>query len=184
MEIFGFPVEEPEEVKAARERHFMHLDSIRHDMERLLEELDKEQLVTLRHMLNYAGGNEAYAQYWSGAIGATLKYKHGLCGCGKDHAAELLAPAGEPVVQSSTTIDEAIETYGEPFEPVNQAEFDAGLEKYNVRLPEEGEVTAAEGEMPVICKGCGMLYQSIEDRMRREPGIPGCSGCVQKQKWG
>lgn len=35
-----------------------------------------------------------------------------------------------------------------------------------------------------VCLGCGKNYQSIQDRMLRQPGIEGCDGCINKQKWG
>lgn len=34
------------------------------------------------------------------------------------------------------------------------------------------------------CNNCGMMYPSLQDRMLKEPGLAGCTGCVQKTKWG
>ena len=56
---------------------------------------------------------------------------------------------------------------------------------YNLREPNDGEVALdTPEEKPVICLGCGTLYQSLEDRMLRRPGTSGCEGCVHKQKVG
>lgn len=35
-----------------------------------------------------------------------------------------------------------------------------------------------------ICLNCKTHVQTIEDRMREVPGVAGCSGCIQKEKWG
>lgn len=168
-----------EEYQAMMERQQMESESLRHDMERLLDELTKEQLITLRHMLVHAGTSAEYAQYWCGAIGGTLKYKHSMCGCGKDHDAELLAPPAEPVVVSSVPEEKQF---------LSPDEITTKMDEYNVRAPEKADydkgLQHTAEEAPVICKGCGMLYQSLEDRMLQAPGIPGCPGCIQKTKWG
>jgi hypothetical protein len=39
-----------------------------------------------------------------------------------------------------------------------------------------------DGEAPVICKDCGSLYQSLDDRIVKAPDD--CWGCIEKAKWG
>jgi hypothetical protein len=34
------------------------------------------------------------------------------------------------------------------------------------------------------CNNCDMIYQSLQDRMLNEPGLGGCTGCIEKTKWG
>lgn len=171
MPFWGEPMT-PEEAAAEQERQIMQRESIRHDMERLLDELDKDQLQTIRIMLTFGGGNAEYAAYWCGAIGATLKARFGICGCGKEHNADLLAQPGGDMVESS------------PTSPVNEA----ALQEYGVRLPTQEDyakgLVHTPDEHPVLCSACGMLYQSLDDRMLRAPGQAGCEGCIQKAKWG
>lgn len=188
MEFFGIPVGDPEQIRAAQERQEMQADAIRHDIDNLLESLTLEEVTTLRYIIRQMTHNEHYGPYLDGTLGAMLKYKFGVCGCGHNHEADLLAMHDTPVVPSPEQVEaygsdaQAVAEHGEPFEPVNQAEFDAKLEEYNLRHPEPGEVTAGPGEYPFVCKGCGMLYQSIEDRMLR--AADDCAGCVHKAKWG
>lgn len=181
--VFGEP---PPEVVAAIQQHHdqqvMIVETLRHDLQRMLDEMSVEHLVTLREVLHRGyNGNETIFPYIEGQIVGVLQWKHNVCGgCGTKHddISSLLdssQPGGSPV-------DNLLKTHGEPFEPVNQAEWDANMDKYNLRLPEESEVASSENEMPVICKGCGELYQSIEDRMLRKPDE--CHGCIEKAKWG
>lgn len=43
---------------------------------------------------------------------------------------------------------------------------------------------ALDLEGPVICEQCGYENNSLADRMLRDPGVKGCSGCQHKAKWG
>lgn len=181
--VFGEPP--PEVVEAMRAHHdqqVMVADALRHDLQRMLDEMATEHLVTLREVLHRGfNGNDAIFPYIEGQIVAVLQWKHGVCGgCGTKHDdISSLLPDPQGV---ESPVDNLIKEHGEPFEPVNQAEFDTMMEKYNLRLPNEGEVVMSEKEMPVICKGCNMLYQSIEDRMLRPADE--CHGCIQKAAWG
>lgn len=168
--LFG----DPEEIKRMQDQAEMTQDVMRHDIENFFDGLDKDQLVTLRLILRFTH-SEGYAEYAAGHIGAILKYKFKVCGCGRDHDAELLSmdetpqPSEPDVVSVTVDPDEVLEHYG--MRLPTQADYDAGLQH-------------GDDEEPVICVGCGALSQSLLDRMLKEPGVKGCPGCQEKAKWG
>lgn len=41
---------------------------------------------------------------------------------------------------------------------------------------------AADDPEGVVCKGCGLFYKSLVDRMIKGPD--NCHGCIEKAKWG
>lgn len=185
---FIFGMEPPPEVRAELQRHLdkqvMSEQAFHHDVGRLWTELKPDQLVTIKTLLTRiarADEPSAAVAYYTGVISTTLHYKHNVCeACGINHDEDMMAAA--------SPVDKLIAEHGEPFEPVNQAEFDAKHEEYGVRLYtqddlDKGLVVGPE-EQPVICKNCGTLFQSLEDRMLRPPGAENCEGCVQKTKWG
>lgn len=180
----------PEEVKAQLreqlDQHHMAIETFRHDVQRLFEEVHKEHLVTLRHLFNHFAqvGNQVYPAYLEGVTAATLHYRFGVCAsCGEDHAEALLKQdgadsQGQPAVDGETVgqmnIDEIVHQTDE--------------ERYVDNCVKWG-VTPVDTELPgpnarVKCNRCGQVYPNLADRMVKPPGLENCPGCVHKAKWG
>lgn len=154
FELPDLPPEVKEAVEKELDRRMMIAESRRHDIQRLFDELSKDQLLTLRQVFSDVSTELSgrYASYLEGCLSAILHYKHNICaGCGENHEEKFVAQAVE-----------------------NEEEHN--LELYNlVRIP---------GETWVACKNCGQAYPSIQDRMLNPPGPEGCEGCIHKAKWG
>lgn len=168
MFFAGDPEEAQAMMQKLAEQQDMAQDVLRHEVERFFDSLDKEQLVALRHVMRATHG-EGYAEYVAGLIGGILKYKYNVCGCGRDHDQELLAGPTETSEQTDVTGG------------VNRADQ---MEVYDVRSPSEAEGEYGGGPNSVICRTCGQVYVSLEDRMLREPGVKGCEGCQHQARWG
>lgn len=106
----------------------------------------------------------------------------------KDEAdlARLVDPIEAPRTEAAADLVEGMGQEAPLYEPPSEVDKERhdSMVKYNVRYPESGEVRAYPHEDPVICKGCGALYQSLADRMLRDPGVEGCGTCIEKAKWG
>lgn len=188
--------EMPEEVRRAieqqQDQQAMEAEVLRHRIDAFFESLDVEQLTVMRIIMTHAGaGGSAYTSYVEGVCGTMLKYKFHLCGCGKNHEEELLTM--QTLETSVSQWKSRVEAVDRPEpgtdEDPSPAEVAAAtadmMIEYGVRYPTNADkVVASPGERPVICTGCGALYQSLDDRMLQEPGVKGCSGCQQKAKWG
>ena len=174
--IFGAPT--PEQLEEHKRRHdqaHMEQQSLRHEVASYIDDLSMEQLKIFRAIISAVSGDEGYGQYMMGQLTAMLHVKYGLCvACGLNHDEELQrtldAPVPLPVVEAD--------------EPMSDEERAINMHDYNLRAPNPGEVDARSDERPVICRGCGMLYQSLEDRMLRPTGIDGCHGCQLKSAHG
>jgi hypothetical protein len=193
---FIFGIEPPEgmreELQRQVDKQIMTEQAFYHDVGRLWLELKPDQLVTIKTLLVRLGRLDdptPALAYYGGVIATTLQLKHNVCeSCGVDHDAALMQePTPTPAdPRTESPVDKLIRTHGEPFEPVNQAEFDAKHAEYNVRLYTQDDLdnglVVGPNEQPVICIGCSLLYQSLEDRMLRPPD--GCQGCHLKSAHG
>ena len=182
----------PEEIREAMERHQqlhqMQADDYRHSVQRFFDELDKDQLVTFRWMLRNMGmGGSQLAQYYEGQISQILYTKFNICpGCMVNHdeevAEQLQGEHQKHVAASVGTHDPkqvpaiALNEDGTRYHTDTEI---AQMLEYNIDDAYEEGTTNFLG---YICKGCGTIYVSIEDRMLRAPDE--CSGCIQKAKWG
>lgn len=153
MFIFGQP--DPEE--QSRMESVLH--EARSRFQRLLLELNPEDLATLAEMLAFCQRQEGFLIYQIGAAQTILQVKHNRCaGCGLDHAQDVLA---------NETAKLNAERDAENEQP--------SMKEYGLRRDNDGKL---------ICTECGQGYVSLDDRMLRPPGARGCSGCQQKAKWG
>lgn len=189
-------VQLPEEIeqalRAQLDRAEMSADVTRHDVLRFFDEMTSENLVTLRMLLHHAAGDESgrYASHLEGLISGVLQYKHGLCmGCGKKHddASELIVQSLPNTVEKDDPqlINDGTEQLELFINEGNEETYFANMKKWGLRQVGPADaVVSSEGERPVICEGCGSLYQSLEDRMLRAPGIDGCGGCQHKSAHG
>lgn len=185
MEFSELPL--PPEVKDAVERHItqqqMSVQSFRHDVQRLFEELDKEHLVTLRHLFNHLciAEDGRYASYLEGIAATTLHHRFNVCAsCGVNHDEELLKQP-EPVdegTQESLFAAQASYTADELYRQFLQRCRDYGCKPTDKINQDDLNKT------PVACQNCGKEYVSLEDRMIEPPGAEHCEGCVHKTKWG
>jgi hypothetical protein len=192
----GMPEEVQQFVQGIRTRWEMSQQDYQNRVRGLLDTLSPDDLVTLREILHNTSADDTQAPYLQGQITAILRYVHKVCiSCGEIHEGDHLSalvdgppsPKDEPKKEEQLVLPFTEEpTTSELVDQsvASTVEYDAKLEEYNLRRPEENEVLATPGEKPVICRGCGTLYQSLEDRMLRPASLTGCAGCVQKQKWG
>lgn len=188
---FNFlPPEMQEEITKQVDRQHMYHDSIRHDIERLFDELTRDQLVTFRLIFNSLSDEQSgrLAAYYEGITSQTLKLRFNVCGgCGKDHTQELLEATETTETKDGTVIQPSL--FENPDEMITN-EYKNGttlftenqlqlMEKYNIDDLRDEKTHELLG---FLCKNCGMRYATIEDRLVRE--VDGCIGCEQKAKWG
>lgn len=187
---FEMPEEMREQLRKQAEEHAMQTENYYHSVQHLFDELNKEQLLTLRWILHNVRADESgqLASYYEGQLANMLHQKHNVCpGCGKDHAEEFLDNPASGVstesvnanterVKAETTADIA------HFGPSALTDEQRGnMDEYNIDDAWDEETGKFLG---FVCLGCGLKYQSIEDRMLKPPGVEGCSGCIQKAKFG
>lgn len=183
--FFGGPEELAEQMKRHMDhQHMHHQDSI-HAVKQFLDELNENQLEVLDLILTQSIQTEGMAgQHVRGQIRQILQIKYDICACGESHNPdEILREDRGPTIPNQDTTHK-----GKPIQDVElsddltdesltQEEYLEVCEKFNVR-------PKANGTPKVICNGCETEYVSLEDRMRRKPGIDGCSACQQKSAWG
>lgn len=169
MDGFQFigPDDVPDEIKqqilAQMDRQQMGLQTVAHDVQRLFRELDETQLGTLRFLVHTIAHNPEAGFYYEGILATLYSIKANICpACGKDHDKEA-QEAMSPETLNDTSIDVAATA--------------RGIE-YGVEFLDSSATSR------VRCLGCGTIYVSLEDRMIQPAGPAGCSGCIQKTKWG
>lgn len=189
MEFIGIPM--TEEMKAHLERQDMAIESYRHDVQRLFDELPKEHLLTLRIMLNQftTEADSRLTSYYEGVAATTLAYRFKVCGgCGRDHSEELL---DEPAPEDKNFQTEKFFSLREGDKTLfNVPTDEGGLSELTVeqfRQMEEYNLDDVRDEntlklLGFICKNCGLRYVSIEDRMLKRPDD--CHGCQIKSAHG
>lgn len=173
MDFEMLPPEIRDQLQQQIEQRHMELESFRHDIQRLFEELNQDHLLTLRHLLNHISLSEKaiFPAYLEGIAAATLKYRFNVCAsCGVNHEEELLKEnASHPDVAD----DEPLPTQLSLWEDEQAA---LSMDKFNVEpIPDSDAVK---------CRNCGQVYVSLADRMVKPPGVENCPGCIHKAKWG
>jgi hypothetical protein len=162
-----FPIQD---IFTAIDRQNMYHDALRQDIERLFDELTKDQLVVMRVIFNALADDDSgrLSAYYEGITSQTLKLRFNVCaGCGKDHAAEMLDESLHQQDPKKDLIDEFT------------SEQLACMKTYYLDDVRDEDTGVRLG---FICKNCGMRYSTIEDRMLRPPDK--CEGCILKAKWG
>lgn len=200
---------DPEELRkmmeAQQDRHMMEASAFIHGVERLFNELGKDDLLIVRELIKSCS-NEYNSAYFDGQVSSYVKVRFGICAsCGVNHDEEQMPD----LFQGTPLTDELIETIkqvgmkGSIILP-NDDEFTVERPVYSEDNPlhlDEVKLTmmkeyhledAWDADTKVFlgfaCTGvsgsgpCGMIYQSIEDRMLREKDQ--CSGCSTKSRWG
>jgi predicted esterase YcpF (UPF0227 family) len=159
------PEELRQKMEEAHARHEMMAEEYRHSTQRLWDELNEEQLVTMRNLMhNLAMGGSPLGFYYEGQIAQAAYLRFNICpGCAVDHNKDL----------PQETVQQKPREWSE--EELDQ------MELYNLDDAYDEETREFVG---FVCKGCGLRYPSIEDRMRKPPGVEGCGGCIHKAKFG
>lgn len=187
----------PPELREHLEQHITRMQmsnsAFQHDIQRLFEELDKEHLVTLHHLLEHLARADSptYAAYLTGTVAATLKHRFNVCSCGVNHDEELLGvkapgdPMQEPDERGTQSLfdqeRDTVESVDDRYRKFLQACRD-----YGVKIdPDHVSMHYDDpNQTPVVCKNCDQKYISLSDRMVKPPGVENCEGCVNKTKWG
>lgn len=178
MFMFEMPEEMREEMRKRMEEHQLQVEDYYHSVQHLFDELNKDQLHTLRWILHNVSADETgkLASYYEGQVANMLQVKYSVCpGCGKDHTEELLEQQAAP----DQPTEKPAEVVPQHTGPSLTDEDKAKMEEYNL---DDAYEAGSERFIGFICKGCGLLYPSIDDRMLKAPDE--CHGCQQKAMWG
>ena len=174
--LFGF---DPE----AAQRAEMEGTSFRHDLNRIFEEMGEDELrtfITFFHGMSNmpVGVLRRNLSYTEGVLTMYLE-KFGVCpACGTDHS----KVPDEMQTDVHANDDEPNDDEPNEDEKEELKETPELLEEYN--LQRLASIDEGPSGSQLVCKGCGMTYGSLADRMLREPGVEGCGGCKHKAKWG
>lgn len=181
----------PDEIEHAiqqqRDLFVMNMTEAKHKVYGFIDTLSEEQLQGLS-MLVHAFATETeeagYAKFVDGYLAAVAKAKYNICpGCGEDHDKQLDEMRQQEEGQTFTG-DRPLsvnEDSTAPLAPYILTEDDlANMEEYN--LDDLRDEDPPHHLLGFICKGCGMRYVSIADRMLRPPDT--CSGCQMKSAHG
>jgi hypothetical protein len=183
------PDDLPDEIRVQIDRHRMEHSEASHAVYRLFEELNEDQIETLARLLRGVAGDESMASYYIGILAAQSARRTGNClACGRNHEADAHALAdgsAGPGVDTDTSEPASAPQQppmdgGNPYVPGTMGAMIENAVKYHVEPVDEG---GYHGKMR--CTGisgsngpCGIIYQSLEDRMLRGPEV--CSGCFAK----
>ncbi len=156
--------------KEQMEQMKMESEANGHDTRTFFDTLTLEQLGKLSAILHVVVTTDGMAgAYYQGLIAAVADYKHKFCmACGRDHdkeARDLLTPLPDITHKPDDELVKDSKKYNELMYLYNMEQDDDGSDR-------------------VMCKGCQTWSINLKDRMLRPPGIPGCEGCIQKNKWG
>jgi hypothetical protein len=168
-------------------------------MARFIEELNAEQLGTLRELIKICSEPTRQSMVY-GLITGAIIYKHGLNWEGQSAEEELLGHHESDIKKDNVDWDKHVETLPMEDSPV-QGDLRAVTEDWerrrNIPAADRGKWSESEYEafMGVYgiaindpgnmrCTGCDVFVHSLTDRMLREPGVEGCGTCQKKAKFG
>lgn len=197
----------PEEFAAhmqehANQAHMSYTDSV-HKVKDFLDGLDRDGLEALDIIMRSVIVQPDTAHMVRGQVTQIAHKKFDICPCGEDHdpAKEFQTPL-LPQQKAPTIPNAATEQGGRQIEDVELPEsfnrntittpdnevVELDSDRYNELLTEYDLRVLIEDESePTVRKfmcACGIIYQSLQDRMLKPPGVIGCSGCQQKGAWG
>ena len=172
----------PPEVKQAIQEQFdrkiMNIEERYHAIRRALDEMSLEQLQAFDTILNQVAGSSdsPIASYYGGLISSTIYHRFGICSfCRVNHDEELTKVAAPAPHQHDVKVEDIL-----PSSDLSVQDL-ANMSSYGLDDLRDEDTNELLG---FVCINCGLRYVSIADRMLRPPGIEGCSGCMQKAKWG
>lgn len=160
-------------------------------MARFIEDLNSEQLGTLRELIKICSEPTRQSMVY-GLITGAIIYKHGLNWEGQSAEEELLGHHESDIKKDNVDWDKHVETL--PKEPTPEDDWER---RRNIPAADRGKWSESEYEylMEVYgiaindpgnmrCTGCGVFVHGLSDRMLREPGVEGCGTCQKKAKFG
>jgi hypothetical protein len=190
MEDIIFPPGTPDEfqsqVRSMYQRQQMATEDFQHQVASFFDDMGEEQLVTFKHMMHHvfilsSATGDSIAAYWEGVVTGLLHVKYGVClGCGENHD-RLMHDAGLRHTPDDEGPDVSAVAVAAGWPGPLSAEQHKQMADWELDDLREDGTNVLLG---FVCVNCGHQYPSIEDRMLREKGKAGCSGCVQKEKWG
>lgn len=151
----------PEEIERHKDMELAEAHNRLNEVTHFMDDLSPMQLGSFIKILYSIVDSNAGALYIHNLLGQATtvqRLKNKRCACGEDHDAK--------VIENEKTKLE-LERSLENDEPA--------MKEYNLIRREDGSL---------VCRGCGMGYVSLDDRMLRRPGVDGCSGCQQKSAFG
>lgn len=169
---FAFPFPLPDDAQGQITELISRADAVHDDTKNqfygFMEKQSPEDLTTLMAMFAW-GADESVGRMrlahmigWGEAI-LRIKYPDVCSDCGRKTCGKALG--------SLIPAQPAASNLARDLSPEGLATL---MEEYG--LVESGDIFQ--------CKNCAMPYQSLEDRMRREPGVANCPGCREKTRWG
>jgi hypothetical protein len=183
--MFG---EMPEELRQMIGLRHLEAQVTRNEVDRLMDELSIEDLVTFRTVMRYVASDPSAYNFFDGVIYSRLRREGRCTSCGgpdHDHEAfeglteddeDELNPAekawkeaGKMAVEVLPTIDAVMAESGLSVDDYTN------MTTYNLDDLRDADTGDLLG---FVCLNCGMTYPSIADRMLRAPDE--CSGCFRK----
>lgn len=152
----GMPEEMKQQIEEMQERQEMANTSAKQQLSRFFQELTEDQVVALAEIFRICASVEQAIHYYEGFTRAVLATRFNKWPGWDD----------EPNVDTLVAVE---------MDSPSEVDVEAAMREYGLTRTEDGRL---------ICDGCTREYISLEDRMLRAPGPDGCTGCVQKTKWG
>lgn len=184
-----FPPGMPPELQKYMQEVYDHQDMASsewsHSVARFLESLDKEQISVLKVLfhgfVSCTCGVGRSAAYYEGLLDALGSEKFDICiGCGENHLESIQKLTEEGDISPLKDGGEDLS----PFDDENKGKAEKEIDEADL-MKLYGVVPSDDfGPGSVQCINCKFTYPNLEDRMRRDPGVEGCQGCIQKAKWG
>lgn len=192
MDDFIFPPGTPEEmqqqIKTMVDRQKMAATVAKQQISRLFKEVTDDQLETLAHLFHTVVENPAAALFYEGFAKALLATRTDVWPGWDENDSVATVGFGED--GASVDIDLTVLSTplaDKPEDPLHiEREIDdihSGID-HDALMNEYDLQVSTENPGRLQCKGCGIEYISLEDRMLRPAGPGGCNGCQQKARWG
>jgi hypothetical protein len=179
-------------------------DDYRHGILRFIREASYDHLIIVRNMMHnmtWATRPDIFSSFYEAQIGMELMTRFNVCAaCSVDHDKEIegdhpSSQAGNSPESGDQPIEE-LKDAGKKFVNIYKDLTEADLihmARYGLDdLRSDGTPIGADDKpipegtlMGFICSRCkNMQWPTIADRMKDPSDESGCSGCVQKAKWG
>lgn len=177
--------------EAADNQHALAEDKI-NKFWQFMNDMEPEQLATFREILLallHSPKPTWLANRMEGQADAIFRTKFPeLCrNCGRatcgSSAPHLANPGKLTVVPEQPKFGSFDSAFDMKIDPRLQQEVENNLNT-QAAMAEYNVVPNPEGPTKFKCGNCGVGIVSLEDRMLREPGIGGCSGCMVKSRQG
>lgn len=180
MFAFGIPKEQVDKMYMQHEEHM----NIMHG---LIEKLTSDELHVLMDTFAACKDDNFTAGYWVGQM-ESVRRARGFDALTQNEE-EVMIPnsqPGERIQVPDPELGESEPKWVQGMLDLDQAEAGTSAENVEKNMELYGVTffIQADGTSGVQCLNCGTKYATLEDRMRREPGAKGCTGCQNKAKWG